>query len=192
MGFQIQDGTGSSRRAKVTEKNSLSVQGTFRTEAKEGSLNGDAFLVSSGYITYTVATAVGVLYLENNEDVPLVLDRFNFNLNTSTGGAVAFGRFIFYRNPTGITNGTVGTSIVNLNFGSSDTLDISFEIGNGSTSAITGGTAFGSPLIPIGEVTFIDGNVIIPKGGSLGIAYIAPPSNTSQSVAVGLNFYRAE
>jgi hypothetical protein len=172
--------------------NRLQANSIIRFEDNEASLNGDAFLVSSGYITYTVATPVAVLYVKNNEDEDIFLERFNFNLQASTGGAVDFGRFIFYRNPEGMTNSTPGTNLANLNFGSSNVLDIDFEVGNGSTSAMTGGTPFGSPLIQEGNVTFINGNITLPKGTSFGIAYVPPAGNTSQLVGIGINVFKLQ
>ena len=176
--------------ARVLE-NRLQTNSIIRFEDNEASLNGDAYLVSSGYINYTVATPVAVLYIKNNEDEDIFIERFNFNLQASTGGAVDFGRFIFYRNPEGMSNGTAGTNVANLNFGSSNTLDIDFEVGDGSTSAMTGGTPFGSPLIQEGNVFFIAGNLTLPKGTSFGVAYVPPAGNTAQSVGIGLNVFKS-
>jgi hypothetical protein len=171
--------------------NKLSTTGIVRTEEREASINGDAFLVATGYITFTVATPTAMLYIKNNEDTDIIIERFNANLEISTGGTTDYGRFIFYRNPEGLTNGSPGPTKANLNFGSSNALDVDFEIGDGSTSAITGVVAFASPIIPIGQVTFINGNLVLPKGTAFGIGYIPPAGNTSQSVGLGLNVFKS-
>jgi len=189
MNFYIADPL-SNDTARVIN-NRLSTTGIVRTEEREASLEGDAFLVATGYITFTVATPTAMLYIKNNEDTDIIIERFNANLETSTGGTTNYGRFIFYRNPEGLTNGSPGPTIANLNFGSSNVLDIDFEIGDGSTSTMTGGVAFGSPIIPIGQITFINGNIVLPKGTAFGIAYIPPAGNTSQNVGLGLNVFKS-
>lgn len=171
--------------------NKLSTTGIVRTEEREASLEGNAFLIATGYITFTVATPTALLYIKNNEDTDLIIERFNANLEVSTGGSTDYGRFIFYRNPDGLTNGSPGPTVANLNFGSSNVLDIDYETGNGSTSAMTNGVAFGSPIIPIGQITFINGNLVLPKGTAFGISYIPPAGNTSQSVGLGLNVFKS-
>ena len=191
MSFQIQDGTGSSKKVKVDSLNRMSTSAVNRRESKNANSIGESFLLTSGYVTYTVATSQALLFLKNNEERDLVVDRFNFNLQASTGGSVDFGRFIFFKNPESISNGTV-RAVTNLNFGSSIIYDVDAEAGDGSTSAFIGGTPFGSPIISEGLVTFIEGNVILPKGTSLGIGYLPPSGNTSQQVAVGINIFKAE
>ena len=191
MGFEIKDGTGGGYKVEVTSSNRLKATSIVLNESKNANSIGESFLISSGYVTYTAATNQALLFIKNNEDRDLIVDRFNFNLQSSTGGAVDFGRFIFYKNPTSITNGTTRTP-VNLNFGSSIEFDIDAESGNGSTSSFVGGSTFASPLVGEGEVFFIEGNVVLPKGTSLGISYVPPASNTSQEVAVALNIFKAE
>ncbi len=191
MGFKIIDGTGGGYKARVTSNNRLKVTSIVLDESKNANAIGESFLITSGYVTYTVATNQALLFLKNNEERDLVIARLNFNLQASTGGAVDFGRFVFYKNPTSISNGTTRTP-VNLNFGSSIEYDIDAEAGNGSTSAFVGGTAFGSPLISEGEVSFIDGNIVLSKGTSFGVGYVPPAGNTSQDVAIGINIFKAE
>jgi hypothetical protein len=191
MGFKIIDGTGAGYKVEVTSGNRLKATSIVLSESKNANAIGESFLISSGYVTYTVATNQALLYVKNNENRDLIIDRFNFNLQASTGGAVDYGRFVFYKNPTSITNGTAKDA-VNLNFGSSVLYDIDAEYGNGSTSAFVGGTTFASPLVGEGEVFFIEGNIVLPKGTSIGISYIPPAGNTSQAVAVALNIFKSE
>ena len=190
MNFYIADPL-TNDTARVID-NKLSTTGIVRTEEREASLKGNAFLVATGYINYTVGgSPIAMLYIKNNEDTDIIVERFNSNLEVSTGGATNYGRFVFYRNPEGLTNGLPGPTIANLNFGSSNVLDIDFEIGDGSTSTMTDGVAFGSPIIPIGSVTFINGNIVLPKGTAFGISYIPPAGNTSQNVGLGLNVFKS-
>ena len=191
MGFEIADGGGFGYKAGVTSNNRLKTTSIVLDESKNANNIGESFLVSSGYVTYTVATNQALLFIKNNEDRDLVVSRFNFNLQASTGGAVDYGRFVFYKNPTSISGGTTRT-VYNLNFGSSVEFNIDLESGNGATSSFTGGEAFASPLIREGEVSFIDGNIILPKGTSFGIGYIPPTGNTSQAVAAAVNIFKSE
>lgn len=190
MNFYIADPLTNDTARVVNNK--LSTTGIVRTEEREASLEGNAFLVASGYINFTVGgTPVAMIYIKNNEDSDLIIERFNSNLEDTTGGSATYGRFVFYRSPEGLTSGSPGPTIANLNFGSSNILDIDFEIGDGSTSTMTGGVAFGSPIIPIGQITFINGNIVLPKGTAFGISYIPPAGNTSQNVGVGLNVFKS-
>ena len=68
MGFQIQDGTGSSKKVKVSISNKLFTESVIRSEREEEALLGEAYIVGTGFVTLTSATQSSVLYFKNNED----------------------------------------------------------------------------------------------------------------------------
>ena len=76
MGFQIQDGTGSSKKAKVSNSNRLFVESVTRSEREEEALLGEAYIVGSGFVELTTTGTSAVLYFKNNEDVNLVITSF--------------------------------------------------------------------------------------------------------------------
>lgn len=193
MGFQIQDGTGGGYLTKVGVDNRMHTDSLTRDEYAVASRRGGAYTVNSGYITLSAASATsGILFLKNNGDKDLVLNRFNLSCKDSAGTTQTHGRFIFYRNPSSMSGGSGNSATqTNLNFGSSNSLDISTEVGqNGAT--FTSLTSFGSPVTPLQNITFVDSVALIPKGASLGISFVTPTGNTSVQVAVGLNIYELD
>ena len=191
MGFEIQDGTGKGFIAKVDSNNRVHVDAISEGNYSAASDLGDAYTINSGYIALTGSSDTSaILFVKNNGDNPIGLVRFNLNNKASAGTTETHGRFVFYRNPGAMTGGT-GTSVTprNLNFGSSNTLTLSTEIGQNAASFTNTSEAFGSPVIPLQNQLFIDSVVVLPKGTSVGISYVTPASNTSVQVAVGLNVY---
>jgi hypothetical protein len=83
-----------------------------------------------------------------------------------------------YQGATGITNSTPGGA-VNALFGSAKQLDATIEVGNGSTSAVTGGTLFGASYITFLGQSIFDGPWVLPRGQSVTLTVTPPASNTS-------------
>ena len=192
MGFEILDGTGKGFIARVDADNRLHVDAISQDEyAYASSEFGDAYTINSGYVTLTgSSTTNGVLFVKNNGDDPIVIQRFNLSCKASTGTTETHGRYIFYRNPESMIAGS-GVSITpqNLNFGSSNTLDVTAQRGQNITRFTVTSSVFGSPVTPLQNLTLIDSVAVIPKGSSLGVSFVTPVSNTSVQVAVGLNVY---
>ena len=191
MGFEITDGTGGGFSVKVDSKNRLYTESVQKEEYAEAATEGKAFTVNSGYITLTNASATsGILFLKNDGDRDLIINRINLSVKDSAGTTQTHGRFIFYRNPVSMTSGSgVSASPQNLNFGSSNTLDITTEIGQQAASFTVTSNVFGSPVVPLQNLTFIDSVVTLPKGSSVGFSFVTPTSNTSVQLAVGLNIF---
>ena len=190
MAFEIKDGTGRGYIAKVDSGNRLHADSIVREEYAEAARIGSAYVVNSGYITLTgSSTTNAILFLENTGDKPLAVDRFNLSCKASTGTSETHGRFIFYRNPVAMTGGTgTSASSSNLNFGSSNILSATTQIGQ-NIASFSSLTAFASPVVPLQNITFIDSVAILAKGSSLGISFVTPASNSSIQVAVGLNVF---
>jgi hypothetical protein len=186
MGFQIQDGTGSQRKAKVSEQFRLEVDSVSREERLQNALSGDAFIVGSGAVILTGSTASAILYLQNDGDDDLIISRYLFSTSATNGtGVSVLG--IIYKNPTGISGGTsVPLNINNINFGSSETIDVTSEIG-AQSATLDGGTPFSSAWLPLEVLNEIPAQTVLPKGSSIGIEVTPPAGSTAIAVSVGLN-----
>jgi len=191
MGFEITDGTGGGYSAKVDFRNRIYTETVQKEEYAEAAEFGNAYTINSGYVTLTGASATsGILFVKNNGDADVIIDRVNLSVKDSAGTTQTHGRFIFYRNPGSMTSGTsVSVSSNNLNFGSSNTLDVTTERGQNSASFTSISEVFGSPVVPLQNLTFISSVVTLPKGSSVGFSFVTPTGNTSVQVAVGLNVY---
>ena len=190
MGFQIQDGTGSSKKAKVSNSNRLFVESVTRSEREEEALLGEAYIVGSGFVELTTTGTSAVLYFKNNEDEDLVITRFLIGVKKSSGGTENFVTGIIYKNPTSMVSGTTNSLILNnVNFGSSNTLNIDSEIGQ-TGALLAGGSAYLATVAPTENLTAEDASTIIPKGSSIGVFITPPPGNTSIEVSIGINLHK--
>ena len=190
MGFQIQDGTGSKRKVKVSNANRLYAESVIRTEREEESLLGEAYIVGSGFVTLTGTSTSAVLYLKNNEDSDLVITRFLIGVKKSSGGTENFITGIIYQNPTSMVSGTTNPLIINnVNFGSSNTVDVDSEIGQ-TGALLVGGSAYLSIVAPTENLTSESASTILPKGSSIGVFITPPAGNTSIDVSVGINLHK--
>jgi hypothetical protein len=190
MGFQIQDGTGSNRKARVNENNRLFTESTVRSEREEEALLGEAYIVGSGFVTLTGTSTSAVLYFKNNEDFDLVISRFLIGVKKSSGGTENFVTGIIYQNPTSMVSGTGNPLIINnVNFGSSNTVDSDSEIGQ-TGALLAGGSAYLATVAPTENLTSEAASTILPKGSSIGV-FITPPSgNISIEVSIGINLHK--
>jgi len=190
MGFQIQDGTGSSKKAKVSNSNRLFVESVTRSEREEEALLGEAYIVGSGFVELTTTGTSAVLYFKNNEDEDLVVTRFLIGVKKSVGGTENFITGIIYKNPTSMVSGTGNPLILNnVNFGSSNTLNLDSEIGQ-TGALLAGGSAYLATVAPTENLTAEDASTIIPKGSSIGVFITPPPGNTSIEVSIGINLHK--
>jgi len=194
MGLQIQDGTGSNRKAKVDNSNRLSTSSVIRSEREEEAILGDAYILGSGFVELSAATPSAILYFKNDSDDDLVITRFLIgvrkNVTTVSENHV---RGIIQQNPTGMSGGT-GNPVVlnNVNFGSSNTVDSTSEIGQ-EGAALTGGSAYLATVAATEILTSENASTILPKGSSIGVTII-PPSGTAVGneieVSVGINLHK--
>jgi len=190
MGFQIQDGTGSSKKVKVSDSNRLFVESVTRSEREEEALLGEAYIVGSGFVELTTTGTSAVLYFKNNEDEDLVITRFLIGVKKSSGGTENFVTGIIYKNPTSMVSGTTNSLILNnVNFGSSNTLNIDSEIGQ-TGALLAGGSAYLATVAPTENLTAEDASTILPKGSSIGVFITPPPGNTSIEVSIGINLHK--
>jgi len=190
MGFQIQDGTGSSKKVKVGNSNRLFTQSTTRTEREQEAILGEAYIVGTGFVNLTGTSTTGVLYFKNNEDVDLVITRFLIGVKKSSGGTENFVTGIIYKNPTSMVLGTGNPLIINnVNFGSSNTINADSEIGQNG-ALLAGGSAYLATVAPTENLTAEDASTVLPKGSSIGVFITPPPGNTSIDVSIGINLHK--
>jgi hypothetical protein len=184
----IEDGLGTGLRAQVNAKNRIVTESVTFDREDDAISAGVGYQLTSGQVNYTNAgagIAHGVFYMENKEDVDVVLDRVVLMIGTATGATGDwFHRII--RNPTGGTliSNAVPAGISNSNHGSANILnggDFIFKGIEGDT--ITGGTGVSLPvqtqsnriLFPIGRR--------IPKNQSFAVE-ITPPPGISAAMSV--------
>ena len=190
MGFQIQDGTGSSKKVKVSSSNKLFVESVVRSEREEEGILGEAYNVSTGFVRLTSANQSSVLYFKNNEDEDLIVTEFLFAVRGSTGGTTRHIRVDIIKNPASMSSGS-GTdlNISNINFGSSNTVNSDSEIGQ-EGSTLNRGTTYLLLVAPLDNLTTEVASTIIPKGSSIGVNVVPPTSNTALDVNVEIKLHK--
>jgi len=190
MGFQIQDGTGTNNKVKVSSSNKLFTESIIRSEREEEALLGEAYIVGTGFVTLTSDTQSSVLYFKNNEDLDLILTKFIIGVRDSTNGGENHIRGIIIKNPTSMSNGTTNNLVINnINFGSSNSINSDSEIGQEGAS-LNGGVTYFATVAPVEQLTSEDAATILPKGSSIGVNIIPPSGNTNLQVSVGLNLHK--
>lgn len=173
---KIQDATGRGFEAGVDSTNRLLTESVALDIREEAVLLGASYEIGT-LLTLTVDTETAILYVKNNSDRTLIIDRFEFSGTASTGGAGSTLLLTLY-NGASMTNGTP-TSSVNANFASALTLEADVEAGNGSTSAASGGTPFGSSYITFEGQAIFQGPWSLPRGSTFVMTATPPSGNTS-------------
>lgn len=186
MGFQIQDGTGSSKKVKVNSNNRIETESVITTSLSTTSKqDGNAYTVGTdGVLNFNFTSGVdnAILYCKNNEDVDLFVDVCVVSQDVA-------GIYKYIKNPTTgtlIDSGTT-TTPVNLNFGSSNVADLDVIKLNASGQTFTNGTVITYSRNPAGlqPLDFL-GTVVVPKGSSFGITY---DPVTSGAVTISTFFF---
>lgn len=182
MMARIDDGAGTGNVAKVDSTNRLLVEGVALSIGEEAVLGGVRFEVGAA-LTLTGTAETAVIFLENQQEKTLIIDRFEFAADQSTGGTSDAMALKLYTGATGITSSTPSQS-VNSNFGSSLVLNADVQVGNGSTSAVTGGNLFGVSYIRFLGQSVFDGPWAMPRGTAFALTVTPPASNTSLPFSV--------
>lgn len=177
----IQDATGNGFEAAVDSTNRLLVESVSLRSREEAVLLGVSYEIGT-LQTLAVDTELAFLYVKNNSERTLVIERFEFSGTASTGGAGNTMQLTLYNDST-MTNGTASAA-VNANFASSLTLDADIEVGNGSTSTVSGGSPFGSSYITFEGASIFHGPWALPRGSQIVMAGTPPTGNTSMGFTV--------
>lgn len=199
---KIDDGTGSGRRARVTQENRLSVDSvSFRAE-ENAIRRGEGFQIASagggiGNISFTTSQQTAMLYFDNTDPLDLILDRLVVVLGTATGGT---GDWLLQnvRNPT---IGTISTAagVSNSNHGSAKTfpgtaLRTLSPITAGAVAGvdfdtIVGGTGAVLPIQQTANRTVLPLGRRLPTGSSFGVRLTPPPGTTAATALCVAHVY---
>jgi hypothetical protein len=178
--------------AKVDDSRRLHVDAiTFQRSEQESEL-GNAYNINTGVINLTSANKSAVLYVKNMEDYDLLVSNIFYLLgNSNSAGDVLID---VLRNPTTgtIVSGASAAEMagVNRNFGSSRTLSDSTMYKGAEANTFTDGTKVVESIVQDGNRWFLSiGDIIIPKGSSIGFNITPPASNTSMDIEVALSCY---
>ncbi len=190
MGFEIKDGTGTGNLARVDSENKLAVRAVQETEFEKAVLGGRAFNINTEFLTITSDTEHALLYLKNNEDLPLIVSAWFIGTDAGTNGA-NLGLVRTYYNPTGgtIISGGTNLTAVNRNAGNSRTLAADIKAG-GQGFTFTGQD---TPAVLYQTQTVssrVFGNVflVLPKGSSL-VATYDPNGAETINIYTGFQVY---
>ena len=195
MATQIIDGTGSKRKVKVTQNNELLTDAITKSSRDQQALDGDAYIVGSGFVNLTSDLPSAVLYFKNDGNEDLVITRFLIGVRSSVGATLTENhiRGIIYKNPTGMSGGTgVDLVINNTNYGSSNTIDATSQIGQ-EAATLTGGSVYLATVAPLENLTSEEAATILPRGTSIGVVIIPPAGNSTGSgiqISVGINAHK--
>lgn len=189
--MKILDATGKGYGSKVDVTNRLSTRAVTEEGWVEAVIEGDHYALTSGVVTLTAATASAMMWIQNDGDAALLVDRIILNTDDSTGGTLDQFIFNIVKNATAMASGS-GNPItqVNTNWGSNKTLTLSSEIGQ-EAATLTGGTVVAGWRIEnptrhrVMNVRFY-----IPKGTSVGFLITPPASNTSMAAVVAINAHK--
>ena len=190
MGFEIKDGTGTGNLARVDKENKLAVRAVQETEFEKAVLGGRAFNINTEFLTITSDTEHALLYLQNNEDLPLIVSAWFIGTDAGTNGA-NLGLVRTYYNPTGgtIISGGTDVTAVNRNAGNSRALNADIKSG-GQGFTFTGQD---TPAVLYQTQTVssrVFGNVflVLPKGSSL-VATYDPNGAETINIYTGFQVY---
>lgn len=179
MGFQIQDGTGSSRKARVSNSNRLLVDSIVEERAVFNSIDvGNTFIVLTDFLTITGVTGQedGLIYLKNNSDLNMLIH----HIKLWSGTASQLTKISTYKNPTTGTliSSAIDADVENINFASSNTYEGLAYQGDGTNLTVTDGSVWGRHYLGIGNQQMLsfmwNGAVVLGKGNSLAVTAEAP------------------
>jgi len=191
MATTIQDGTGTKAKLKVTNANRALVQAVTISEEDDAITRGEGYQIASGPISFTAATATGILYVKNNDDRDFVLDRCVLILGSAIGAAADQDwTFTVLRNPTTGTTVTneLGAGVSNSNHGSANTPNAdSYKGLEGYT--LTDGTGAPQPIKQSIDRIILPLGRRLPKGTTIGFRITPPTGVTSTKALVVLHFW---
>jgi len=193
MGFQIQDGTGSSRKARVSNSNRLLVDSIVEERAVFNSIDvGKTFIVLTDFLTITGVTGQedGLIYLKNNSDLNMLIH----HIKLWSGTASQLTKISTYKNPTTGTliSSAIAADVENINFSSSNTYEGLAYQGDGTNLTVTDGSVWGRHYLGIGNQQMLsfmwNGAVVLGKGDSLAVTAEAP-NGVSVNLACEIEVY---
>jgi hypothetical protein len=187
MAQQLEDGTGSGSRVKVTSDNRLETFSITESRMADISLrNGKAFIITSDFVALTTTGAFnGMLYIKNTDTSrDLFVDKVRV---CGTGTSMNAMQCKFYKNPTTgtlISDANDGI-VVPSNLGSNEVFTGDIYAASGDAKTVTNGTQFSQFTIhlPGHTIQEYDGALIIPGGSALAIA-VQPSAATTACIEI--------
>jgi len=191
MSTTIQDGTGSKRKVAVNSKNKLETVAIISSEEIDVTRSGETYTVSSGTVSFTGSAETAMLYLKNDDDRDMTIDRAVVFIGSASGSLPHEDWTLkIIRNPpatgTIITN-AVASGVSNGNHGSNNLPDATYYKGvQGDT---LGGNAAGFPIQQQSNRYIYPIQKILPKGTSIGLKLTPPASNADTKAVAVMHFY---
>ena len=179
MGFQIQDGTGSKRKAGVDINNRLETLSIVESRVSDISgREGKSFILASGFIPIGVATGdtfQAHTYIKNNSNDDLLIEAIRL-CSTAGSGSMNMEGFQtkLVKNPTSgtlIGEAVVAPGINAANLGSSQSFGGTVYVASASGKTFTDGSFMSNFTThsPGHTIQIYSGALILKKGTSLGI-----------------------
>lgn len=186
MSFEIKDGTGTGKKAKVNSDNRLYTNAVTRSDSADASIRGDSYNINTGVINLTSANKSAVFYFKNTGTKTLDIGTLFYLIGNSTGGS---GDMLIsvLRNPTTgtiIDNAvTAEMAGINRNFSSANTLEADIYKGAEGYTFTNGTKVIESIFNQAPTRAAINvGSIVLEKGNSIGIDITPATSNTSLDV----------
>lgn len=195
---KIEDGAGSSRRARVTQERRLAVDSVGVSGEDNAIRVGEGWQIASAgsgapNISFTASQQTAMLYFDNTGELDIVVDRVVVILGTATGGTGDWS-FRLVRNPTGgtIIDNAVAAGVSNSNHGSAvaypgvayrGVTPVSTGTAGTDYDTLTGGSGAVQPLKQTIDRVILPVGRRIPRGFSLG-CLLTPPSGTTAATAL--------
>ena len=188
----ILDGRGRGYRAAVTPDQRLRAEAVIIDPEDDAIRVGEGWQITSTPVNFTTDAESAILYMRNNGELDLVLDRAVLVLGSVTGGSGDW-TFQTLRNPgdyasdTILTNGLVA-GISNSNHGSQKLPDAEYFKG-GQAFTLTGGTGAALPIQQQSNRTVYPFGRRLPLGASVGFKLTPPPGTTAATAVLVTHVY---
>ena len=180
----IKDGRGHGYLAAVNANQQLITRATAIEQRLKSTIDENYYEATTEQITLGNTDETGIIYIENAETLPLVIDRVFVDIWTSTDGSGADGILRYYRNPTY----TGGSAIIPwiTNFNSNKSLTGTFLK---SLTTIAGDVWWTGYITDKSAIVIEEGRIIISPGRSFGISVAAPTGNSSMKISINVAMY---
>lgn len=169
MTLMIEDGVGSGSRARVDTNRRIHTHSVVEAEEVHQAELGRSWNINSKWLSYSAAGTM--VYLKNNETNDLVISAIA--LSAGTGSTSDIGDVTVVLNPTGGDLISDATAIsINANRRAGDDTALSADVYAGkSGGTLTGGTETLFFGLNTSSRLFGTINLLLPKGGSIGVKY---------------------
>ncbi len=179
MSTIIQDGTGSKKTARVTDKNRILVDSITEERAVFNSVEeGNTFVITTDFLSFTGVTGQedGVIYIKNTSSKKMLIH----HIKLWSGTASQIAKITVYKNPTTGTliSTALDASVENINFASANEYQGLAYKGNGTNLTVTNGSAWGAHYLGVGNQQMLmfmwNGAVALGRNNSLAVTVEAP------------------